>query len=96
MVRDPVPGVPLAINLCRMEGAGHSQRRVLGGTRESRARGADDESHVLPAVPPIHLEEHRGTSSGDHAIGPVGNVCQLAAGTLLLGVVAQTRAAPER
>jgi len=55
VVRNPVRGLPLAIGLCPMEGAGRPQRGVLGGARDGRARGPDDVSHVLPAVLPIHV-----------------------------------------
>jgi len=92
---DPVHGVPLAIGLCPMEGAGRPQRRVLGGARDGRARGTDDVSHVFPAVLPIHVEEDRGTIRGDHAVGPAGHVRQLSAGAFFLGVIAQPRADPD-
>jgi len=95
VVRDPVHGVPLAIGLCHMEGAGSLQRGVLDGIRDSRARGADDVSHNFPAVLPIHVEENHGTIRGDHAVGPAGNVRQLSAGAFLLGVIAQLRTAPD-
>jgi len=49
----------------------------------------------FPAVLPIHVEEYRGAIRADHAVGPAGNVRQIAAGTFVLGVIAQPRAAPD-
>jgi len=95
VVRDPVDGVPLAIGLGPVEGAGRPQRGVLGGPRDGRARGTDDVSHVFPAVLPIHVEEDRGTIREDHAIGPAGYMRQLAAGAFLLGVIAEPRDAAD-
>jgi len=88
VVRNPVDGVPLAISLGLIEGAGRRQSGVMGGARDGCARGTDDVSHFFPAVLPIHVEEDRGTIRGDHAIGPAGYVCQLAPGAFLLGVIA--------
>jgi len=95
VVHNPVDSIPLAIGLCPMEGAGRPQRGVLGGARDGRARGTQDFSHVFPAVPPIHVEEDRGTIRGDHATGPAGHVRQLSAGAFFLGVIAQLRADPD-
>ena len=94
VVLDAVHGVRLAIGLRLAKGAGHSRRRVLGGGRDGRARGADDVPHVLAAVLPIHVQEDTGTIRGDHTVGPAGDVRQLVTGTRLLGVVAQPRSAP--
>jgi len=88
VVRDPVYGVPLAIGLCPIEGAGRPQRGALGGARDGRARGTDNVSHIFPSVLPIHVEEDRATIRGDYAIGPAGHVRQLAAGAFVLGVIA--------
>ena len=90
VVCDPVHGVPLAIGPCPIDGPGHPQSGVLEKTRDRRARAADDVSHVFPAVLPIHVEEDRRTMRE----GPAGNVRQLSAGTFLLSVVEQPRAAP--
>jgi len=93
VVHHAVHGVQLAIGLRTMEGASHPKRGVLGGTLGGHARRADDLRDVLAAVFPFHVQKDRDSVRGDHAIRPAGDERQTAAGTLILFVVAQPRAA---
>jgi len=92
-VRDAVHGVLLAVCLRPVKRSSLPQRGVLGEVLGGRAPGADDVRDVLAAVFPIHVQEDRESVPGNHVVRPAGDVLQFATGTLLLGVVAQPRAA---